>query len=70
MIKINLMCLHLFSFSVDGDRDGNLRRNQSNSMICVSSSNSTSVLGREGDVNTAVGSDQVQYKVYLVDSYY
>ena len=47
------------SFSVDGDRDVNLKRNQSNSMICVSSS-STSGLGREGDINGAVGSDQVQ----------
>ena len=54
------MHLRLFSFSVDGDRDVSLKRNQSNSMICVSSSNSTSGLGREGDVNVTVGSDQVQ----------
>lgn len=54
------MHLRLFSFSVDGDRNVSLKRNQSNSMICVSSSNSTSGLGREGDVNVTVGSDQVQ----------
>lgn len=58
--KIILMSLHLFSFSVDGNRDGSLKRNQSNSMICVSSSNSTSGVGREGDVSVTVGSDQVQ----------
>ena len=53
MLKKCCCCL----FSVDGARDGDLKRN-SNSMICVSSSNSTS-LGREGEINGAVGSDQV-----------
>lgn len=42
---------------VNGDNKASLKRN-SNSMTCVSSSNSTSGLGREAEISGAVGSDQ------------
>lgn len=51
------LILFLIFISVDSERDACLKRNSA-SMTCVSSSNSTS-LGRECDINGAVGSDQV-----------
>lgn len=47
----------LLFISVDNEQDGSLKRNSA-SMTCVSSSNSTS-LGRDVDINGAIGSDQV-----------
>ena len=49
-------------FLVKGDNKASLKRN-SNSMICVSSSNSTSGLGQEAEISGAVGSDQVSGKL-------
>lgn len=51
----------LLFISVDNERDSSLKRNSA-SMTCVSSSNSTS-LGREGDINGAIGSDQVNARL-------
>lgn len=62
--KALLIMLFLIFISVDSERDSSLKRNSA-SMTCVSSSNSTS-LGRECDINGAVGSDQVDTFLYLI----
>lgn len=62
--KVLLLILFLIFISVDSERDSSLKRNSA-SMTCVSSSNSTS-LGRECDINGAVGSDQVDTFLYLI----
>ena len=46
-------------YLVENEHDGSLNRNSA-SMTCVASSNSTS-LGRDGDINGVVGSDQVLF---------
>lgn len=61
-----LLILFLIFISVDSERDACLKRNSA-SMTCVSSSNSTS-LGRECDINVAVGSDQVNTFLNLKNS--
>lgn len=64
--KALLLILFLIFISVDSERDACLKRNSA-SMTCVSSSNSTS-LGRECDINVAVGSDQVNTFLNLKNS--